>query len=210
MPVEIGSGIFSSPIIVSVTVPLHASVSVVSAACAVTDPTVIVTMEAMMHEHVRSIRRKSSRGMIVPHYCYTRIGPAARPQDVSPRAAGVVPARSWSGLAVARWMRGSCHVPLGRSRRPSPDRIQYGHRGDGRAAACHGLAGRHDPQDNGGGPDPSHPGPGRCRRVRLPRRHLVNNAIMASPHHANECQDDLTVPTARCQPTQPSRRTELQ
>jgi hypothetical protein len=60
-------GIFSSPIIVSVTVPLHASVSVVSAACAVTDPTVIITMEAMMHEHVRSISRKSSRGMIVPH-----------------------------------------------------------------------------------------------------------------------------------------------
>ena len=45
MPVEIGSGMFSSPIIVSVTVPLHASVSVVLAACAVTDPTVIVTME---------------------------------------------------------------------------------------------------------------------------------------------------------------------
>jgi hypothetical protein len=40
-----------------VSVPWHASVSVVSAACAVTKPQVTIAIGAIMRERVRSIRR---------------------------------------------------------------------------------------------------------------------------------------------------------
>jgi len=52
-----------------VSVPLHASVSVVSAACALSNPQVTIAMRAMTREHVRSMEKpdQSNPCNNVPH-----------------------------------------------------------------------------------------------------------------------------------------------
>jgi hypothetical protein len=58
----------TSPVF-QVSVPLHASVAVVSAACAVTKLQITIAVRAIMREQVRSMRESPAglSGMSVPH-----------------------------------------------------------------------------------------------------------------------------------------------
>jgi hypothetical protein len=77
MPIEVGSGLPAGIVMsvdpggidMSVAVPLHASVSVVSAACAFIDKQVTIVMRAMIREHVRSMEKPNQSNPCnnVPH-----------------------------------------------------------------------------------------------------------------------------------------------